>query len=137
MKFADWQNYIDMHVEHFSTLHPNKGQLIWMAGANVTDPCVSETFWRIWKSIGYEFPVQTALDRSKCYIFEMLNPERTNIVEHEKADIILTGVRDLETLKEEEPEATAKVRFRTENRSPSAISGRKLISNVLIRFNIV
>jgi hypothetical protein len=105
MKFSDWKSYVEMNVEHFSTLHPSKGSLIWMAGSNVSDPPVVDVFWRIWKELDYTLPD----DITKCYIFEMLNPERTNIVEHEKVDIILTGVRDLETLQEEEAETFAQV----------------------------
>jgi hypothetical protein len=38
---------------------------------------------------------------NKCYVFELVSPLQTIVVSHKENDIILIGVRNLETLLEE------------------------------------
>jgi hypothetical protein len=57
-----------------------------------------ELFWRIWETLGYQLPPI----QPYCFSFEMLSLLNRIIVSHVKENIILHGVRNLETLQEEE-----------------------------------
>lgn len=58
-------------------------------------------FWEIWKKLEYKLPDPTL---GKVYLFELFTNEHEIIVKPDKDRIILLGVRDLATLKEEHPQ---------------------------------
>jgi hypothetical protein len=58
-----------------------------------------ELFWKIWDELGYSLPPV----QPYCFSFEMLSLVNRIIVSHSKANLILHGVRNLETLQEEAP----------------------------------
>ena len=57
-------------------------------------------FWDLWKKLGYQFPDPK---ENKIYMFELFSNEHTIIVKPDRDRIVLLGVRDLTTLKEEDP----------------------------------
>lgn len=63
----------------------------------------AELFWDIWRGLGYKLPEET----KNCFIFEMMTPLNKIICQYDKSRIVLHGVRNIETLREEFPEGYA------------------------------
>jgi len=51
----------------------------------------AELFWQTWKELGYAMPAGS-LDQ--CYMFELMTPMNRIIVSHDRARLVLHGVRD-------------------------------------------
>jgi len=60
----------------------------------------ADLFWDVWKNLKYELPKH----KNRCYMFELLSPRNTIIVRPTREAIILHGVRNMDTLLEEEPQ---------------------------------
>lgn len=60
----------------------------------------AELFWRVFKESKYELPKDT----TKCYVFELMTPFNRIVVRQDFNRLVLTGVRDITTLKEEAPD---------------------------------
>jgi hypothetical protein len=75
------------------------------AGGNVygSNKTFSELFWEVWKGLGYELPK----DMGYSYSFELMTPLNRIVCVYDKPRIVLHGVRNLNTLQEQEPEAFA------------------------------
>lgn len=54
-------------------------------------------FWSIFKSKGYRL---STLNKTYCYMFELITPDNPIIIMHDYHDLILLGVRNMETLDE-------------------------------------
>jgi hypothetical protein len=67
------------------------------------DTSFAQLFWATWKDLKYSMPV----DKTRCYAFEMMTPYNKIICIYKKSNIVLHGVRDLNTLQELEPEPIA------------------------------
>jgi len=63
-----------------------------------------DLFWETWNSLGYSLPKST----KKCYVYEMMTKYNRIVCVYDKPRIVLHGVRDLSTLKEESPKPYAK-----------------------------
>eukprot|EP01127_Copromyxa_protea_P024066 TRINITY_DN930_c0_g1_i4.p1 TRINITY_DN930_c0_g1~~TRINITY_DN930_c0_g1_i4.p1 ORF type:complete len:294 (+),score=44.09 TRINITY_DN930_c0_g1_i4:167-1048(+) len=59
----------------------------------------AELFWGIWNSLDMRLPTETHM----CYMFEMLSKRNVIVVHPKKEEIVLHGVRNLETLQELDP----------------------------------
>lgn len=59
----------------------------------------NELFWQIWNVLQYELPN----DRTNCYIFELTSPLNQVVVKQNENNLVLTGVRSLETFEEYDP----------------------------------
>jgi hypothetical protein len=60
---------------------------------------------KIWAEKGYSYPSEEY--RSKTFMFEMLSPENQIVVPQFTNQLVLIGVRDISTFKEEDPELIA------------------------------
>jgi RNA ligase len=60
----------------------------------------ADLFWRVWRELGYVLPQETHY----CFIFELMTPYNRVVVRHHENQLVLHGVRNLETLAEEVPE---------------------------------
>lgn len=65
-------------------------------GTNIT---FAELFWKVWSDLNYQLPANT----NKCFAFELCTPYNRIVVRHKESDIVLHGVRDLDTLNELNP----------------------------------
>ncbi|KAG2374677.1 hypothetical protein C9374_010421 [Naegleria lovaniensis] len=63
-----------------------------------------KVFWEIWYQLQYKFPDPSL---NKIYMFELFTKEHEIIVKPDRDRIILLGVRDMNTLKEEDPQPHA------------------------------
>lgn len=59
----------------------------------------ADLFWRVWHELNYQLPN----DKEYCFSFELLTPYNRIIVQQNNNDLILHGVRNLQTLQEENP----------------------------------
>jgi len=67
------------------------------AGSMITEKySFSELFWEIWKKKNYRLPKNNNL----CYMFEMVTPRHTIIVQPTEENIVFHGARDLITFRE-------------------------------------
>lgn len=62
-----------------------------------------ELFWKTWDQLGYQLPKY----KGCTYCFELTSPYNKIVVSYPHAELNLLAVRDLETLKEEDPEIEA------------------------------
>jgi RNA ligase len=69
----------------------------------VADLTFRELFWQTWEALGYTLPPFMPYSFS----FEMLTPLNRIVVPQKEANLILHGVRNLETFQEEDPEEWA------------------------------
>lgn len=77
------------------------------AGGNINGAGkFSELFWKTWNDLGYKLP--TEFFSNLCFAFELCTKYNRILVEHSKPKIVLHGVRDLDTMWEENPEFHAK-----------------------------
>ncbi len=67
-----------------------------VGAANLT---FRKLFWQIWEELGYTLPPVMPY----CFSFEMLTPFNRIVVPQAESRLILHGVRNLETLQEEDP----------------------------------
>lgn len=63
----------------------------------------NKLFWQTWNSLGYQLPE----DVDCCFMFELLTPYNIVIVRPKVSAIVLHGVRNLPSLKEDNPEIFA------------------------------
>lgn len=66
-----------------------------------SDMTFRDLFWQVWGELNYQLPEDT----SKCYIFELMTPLNQVIVPQKSNQIILHGVRCMETMAEHTPES--------------------------------
>lgn len=59
----------------------------------------AELFWRVWEELGYQLPQET----NYCFMFELLTAYNRIVVKPKKNQIILHGVRNVQTLEESDP----------------------------------
>ncbi|MBR8829005.1 MAG: T4 RnlA family RNA ligase [Gomphosphaeria aponina SAG 52.96 = DSM 107014] len=59
----------------------------------------AQLFWQVWQSLGYQLPQET----DYCFSFELMTPYNRIVVKQESKKIVLHGVRNVLTLKEEKP----------------------------------
>jgi len=71
-----------------------------VGGLNLT---FAQLFWQVWQEMGYQLPQET----NYCFSFELMTPYNRIVVRQESKKIVLHGVRNILTLKEEKPEAWA------------------------------
>jgi RNA ligase len=57
----------------------------------------ADLFWRVWRELGYRLPENP----DYCFIFELMTPYNRVVVRHTQNKLVLHGVRNLKTLKEE------------------------------------
>lgn len=65
-------------------------------GLNNFNMTFKELFWKIWNKLKYKLPYTKCL----CYAFELITPYNKVVVNYDKENIILHGVRNIETLDE-------------------------------------
>ncbi|CBN54848.1 MULTISPECIES: T4 RnlA family RNA ligase [Kamptonema] len=59
----------------------------------------AELFWKVWNELGYQLPQET----EQCFIFELMTPYNRIVVQQKDNQIILHGVRNIQTLLESDP----------------------------------
>jgi hypothetical protein len=64
---------------------------------------MKDLFWGIFKACNYKLPGPE--DQNKCFIFEVVTPRHKIIVDYNEDDLFLHGVREMESLLEEQPES--------------------------------
>ena len=69
---------------------------------NVTTLTFKQLFLETFKELGYSFPLKE--DRDKTFVFEFMSVHNQIVVKYPKADIQLTGVRNVNTYQELDPE---------------------------------
>ena len=57
----------------------------------------SQLFWQVWQEKGYQLPEETEY----CFMFELMSPYNRIVVRQNSNNLVLHGVRNLKTLKEE------------------------------------
>jgi hypothetical protein len=55
-------------------------------------------FWEVWNELGYELPFVGKINI--CYSFELMTPYNKIVVQHEKNDLRLIGIRHMDNLQE-------------------------------------
>uniref|UniRef100_A0A6A7GAU9 2'-5' RNA ligase n=1 Tax=Hirondellea gigas TaxID=1518452 RepID=A0A6A7GAU9_9CRUS len=86
---------------------PDAGGTILSSDLNST-MTMADLFWEIWHGLGYEFPSNPDKpENRKSYVFEMLSERQKISAEVLRDDIVLHGVRNLDTLLEESCELIA------------------------------
>jgi len=60
----------------------------------------AELFWKVWNELGYHLPQATEY----CFIFELMTPYNRIVVQPKNNQIVLHGVRNIDTLIESEPD---------------------------------
>lgn len=73
-----------------------------------------QLFWQIWRAQGYTLPPAPSLASShaqhqprRCFIFELISRRHPIVVRHAHEELVLLGVRDLESGQELDPEPFA------------------------------
>jgi len=97
---AGWEAFVTLNTPKVTPVHARPQML-----NKEHIPSLKDVFWKIWKDSDYQLPT----DVSKCYIFELLTPLETNVVEHSQSELILLGVRSVINLAEEPPHEAAKL----------------------------
>lgn len=69
-----------------------------------TDTTFEDLFWKTWKSLEYQLPIDKALC---CYMFELMTPFNRVVVRHKESRIVLHGARCMGTLQELNPVVVA------------------------------
>ncbi len=69
-----------------------------------TDLTIKDLFWSVFDNLDYQKPAET----NYCFMFELVSPYLRVIVDYQKDDLLLHGVRNLDTFKEEKPDQWAK-----------------------------
>lgn len=64
----------------------------------------AELFWNVWQELDYQLPQET----DYCFSFELLTRYNRIVVQQNSNNLILHGVRNIKTLKEEKPKVWAK-----------------------------
>lgn len=59
----------------------------------------AELFWKVWQELGYQLPSAT----DECFMFELMTPYNRIVVQQANNQIVLHGVRNIQTLLESEP----------------------------------
>lgn len=59
----------------------------------------ADLFWKVWKEHGYTLPIDT----KSCYVFELMTPYNTIVVQHKVNSLVLHGGRNLNTMRELNP----------------------------------
>ncbi|MCC0176315.1 2'-5' RNA ligase [Waterburya agarophytonicola K14] len=57
-------------------------------------------FWKVWQELDYQLPTETEY----CFMFELMTPYNRIVVRHDRHKLVLHGVRNKVTLKEEDPQ---------------------------------
>lgn len=60
----------------------------------------AELFWRVWQELNYFLP----LEIDYCFMFELLTPYNRIVVQQNNNNLVLHGVRNIQTLREENPQ---------------------------------
>lgn len=63
----------------------------------------AQLFWRVWQELNYPLPEET----NYCFSFELLTPYNRIVVQQKQNNLVLHGVRNIQTLQEEKPEILA------------------------------
>lgn len=63
-----------------------------------------QLFWRVWQELDYQLPAETDC----CFMFELMTPYNRVVVRHDRNKLVLHGVRDKSSLKELDPQISAK-----------------------------
>jgi RNA ligase len=59
----------------------------------------AQLFWKVWQELGYQLPQDTEY----CFMFELTTPFNRIVVRQYQNDLVLHGVRNLQTLTESDP----------------------------------
>lgn len=59
----------------------------------------ADLFWKVWQELGYQYP----LEIDHCFIFELITPYNRIVVQPKENQLVLHGVRNIQTLEESEP----------------------------------
>jgi hypothetical protein len=62
-----------------------------------------QLFWQVWDELGYRLPKET----DYCFMFELMTPYNRVVVQHDRNQLILHGVRNCQTLTEAPPQLWA------------------------------
>ncbi|MBL1210412.1 T4 RnlA family RNA ligase [Geminocystis sp. GBBB08] len=63
----------------------------------------AQLFWQVWQELNYSLPKET----DHCFVFEMLTPYNRIVVQQNKNNLVLHGVRNIKTLQEKHPQFLA------------------------------
>lgn len=63
----------------------------------------AQLFWNVWDELKYRLPQET----DYCFSFELLTPYNRIVVQQNKNNLVLHGVRNIKTLQEEKPQIWA------------------------------
>lgn len=66
---------------------------------NTSKYSFKKLFWKVWQQLGYDFPQETKY----CFMFELMTPYNRIVVRQQSNQLTLHGVRNVNTLKEENP----------------------------------
>jgi hypothetical protein len=62
-----------------------------------------QIFWQVWDELGYRLPKAT----DYCFMFELMTPYNRVVVKHDRNQLVLHGVRNCVTHREEQPQLWA------------------------------
>ena len=71
---------------------------------NIANFSFRELFWKVWQELNYQFPQEIEY----CFMFELMTPYNRIVVRQESYKLVLHGVRNLQTLQEDNPLIWAK-----------------------------
>ncbi|MGB3509133.1 MAG: T4 RnlA family RNA ligase [Microcoleaceae cyanobacterium] len=63
----------------------------------------AQLFWQVWQELNYTLPEEI----DYCFSFELLTPYNRIVVQQNKNNLVLHGVRNIKTLQEENPQVLA------------------------------